>query len=183
MARSQLPREWVNRVSPRTTQGIVIAMRRRRRGSGQSTASGVILHATVRGVVAAMCMSGMRSLTVRLGLLKLTPPEMVVAEQASGLIERIPEPRREAAVELLHWAYGAVGGGMFGLLPDRVRLQPWAGPVYGAVLWLGFESMVSPALGLGNQRRARTAVERVALTVDHLLYGAVLAELRRKPQQ
>ncbi len=154
----------------------------RRRSRGQSTASGTVLHATTRGVVAAMCMSGMRSLTVRLGLLKLTPPEMVVAEHAGGLLERIPEPRREAAVELLHWAYGAFGGGAFGMLPDRIRLQPWAGPIYGAVLWLSFESVLSPALGLGNQRRARTAVERAALTADHLLYGAVLAELRRRPQ-
>jgi hypothetical protein len=136
----------------------------------------------MRGVVAAMCMSGMRSLTVRLGLLKQTPPEMVVEEHAGGLLDRIPEQRREAAVELLHWAYGAVGGAMFGALPDRVRLLPWAGPVYGAVLWLGFETVVSPVLGLGRQRRSRTGVERVALTADHLLYGAVLAELRSRPQ-
>lgn len=142
-----------------------------------------MLHATVRGVVAAMCMSGMRTLTVRFGLLDRTPPEMVVAEHAGGLLERIPEPRQEAAVELLHWAYGGFGGGAFGLLPNRIRLQPWAGPVYGAVLWLGFESVVSPALGLGRQRRTRTVIERAALTADHLLYGAVLAELRRRPQQ
>jgi uncharacterized membrane protein YagU involved in acid resistance len=136
----------------------------------------------MRGVVAAMCMSGMRSLTVRLGLLKRTPPEMVVDEYAGGMLDRIPENRREAAVELLHWAYGAVGGAAFGVLPDRVRLLPWAGPVYGAVMWLGFETVVSPALGLGRQRRSRTGAERVALTADHLLYGAVLAELRRRPQ-
>ena len=136
----------------------------------------------MRGVVAAMCMSGVRSLTVRLGLLKRTPPEMVVDEYAGGMLDRIPENRREAAVELLHWAYGAVGGAAFGVLPDRVRLLPWAGPVYGAVMWLGFETVVSPVLGLGRQRRSRTGMERVALTADHLLYGAVLAELRRRPQ-
>ena len=141
-----------------------------------------MLHATMRGVVAAICMSGVRSLTVRLGLLKQTPPEMVVEEHAGGLLERIPENRREAAVELLHWVYGAVGGAGFGVLPDRVRLLPWAGPMYGVVLWLGFESVVSPALGLGRQRRRHTAVERITLTADHLMYGAVLAELRSRPQ-
>ncbi len=112
----------------------------------------------MRGVVAAMCMSGVRSLTVRLGLLKRTPPEMVVDEYAGGMLDRIPENRREAAVELLHWAYGAVGGAAFGVLPDRVRLLPWAGS--GAVAPVRSESR-SP---------------------DHLLYGAVLAELRRRPQ-
>ncbi len=141
-----------------------------------------MLHATMRGVVAAICMSGVRSLTVRLGLLKQTPPEMVVEEHAGGLLEWIPENRREAAVELLHWVYGAVGGAGFGVLPDRVRLLPWAGPMYGVVLWLGFETVVSPVLGLGRQRRRHTAVERITLTADHLMYGAVLAELRSRPQ-
>ncbi len=141
-----------------------------------------MLHAAIRGVVAAMCMSGMRSLTVRLGLLKRTPPVMVVDEYAGGLLDRIPENRREAAVELVHLAYGAGGGAAFGALPDRVRLVRWAGPMYGAVLWLGFETVLSPLLGLGRQRRSRTGVERVALTADHLLYGAVLAELRSRPQ-
>jgi uncharacterized membrane protein YagU involved in acid resistance len=141
-----------------------------------------MLHATMRGVVAAICMSGVRSLTVRLGLLKQTPPEMVVEEHAGGLLERIPENRREAAVELLHWVYGAVGGAGFGVLPDRVRLLPWAGPMYGVVLWMGFETVVSPVLGLGRQRRRQSTVERITLTADHLMYGAVLAELRSRPQ-
>jgi len=152
------------------------------RGRRRSHQGGTVLHATIRGAVAAMAMSGMRSLTVRLGLLEQTPPEMIVSEHASDLLARVPEKRQEAVVELLHWVYGAVGGAGFGVLPDRIRLQPWAGPAYGMVLWLGFEAVLSPLLGLGRQRRRRTAVERAAFTVDHLLYGAVLAELRSRPQ-
>jgi len=141
-----------------------------------------MLHAAVRGVVAAMSMSGMRILAVRLGLLERTPPQMAVEEYAGGWLERIPKQRREAAVVLLHWAYGAGGGALFGALPARLRLQPWAGPVYGAVLWLGFEAVLAPLFGL-DARRHRSRLERAALNADHLLYGAVLAELRRRPQR
>jgi len=37
-------------------------------------------------------------------------------------------------------------------------------------------------LGLGRQRRRQSTVERITLTADHLMYGAVLAELRSRPQ-
>lgn len=140
-----------------------------------------MLHATVRGVVAAMSMSGLRTLTVRFGLMGRTPPEMIVDRHAEGWLQRVPPERREAVVELLHWVYGGGGGAMFGALPARIRLQPWAGPVYGALLWLAFELVLEPALGLQRHRR-RGVAERVALTADHLLFGAVLAELRRRPQ-
>lgn len=128
-----------------------------------------------------MSMSGMRTFTVRVGLVKRIPPQVVAEEEAGGLLKRFPEHRREAVVELMHWAYGAGGGAVFGALPARLRLQPWAGPLYGLVMWLGFDVVLEPLLGLDEWRR-RTLRERVALGVDHLLYGAVLDELRRRPQ-
>jgi len=76
---------------------------------------------------------------------------------------------------------GAAGGVQFALLPESVRRQPWAGPVYGLVLWLGFEAVLAPALGLKQAGKPRPA-ERLALAADHLLYGLVLSEIRRRPQ-
>ena len=84
-------------------------------------------------------------------------------------------------VELAHWIYGAAVGAAFGAIPGPVRLKPWAGPVYGLGLWLGFEAVLAPGLGLSQATRLR-AHERVALAADHLLYGLVLAETRRRPQ-
>ena len=140
-----------------------------------------VSHAALRGAVAAMAMSGMRTFTVDVGLVDETPPRAIIRQRARGLIRRVPRGRRAAAVELAHWSYGAGGGAAFGLLPDRLRRQPWAGPVYGVLVWLGFEFGLAPLLGLRQAKQLRL-VERAALAVDHLLYGLILSELRRRPR-
>lgn len=140
-----------------------------------------VSHAALRGAVAAMAMSGMRTFTVDVGLVDETPPRAIIRQRARGLIRRVPRGRRAAAVELAHWSYGAGGGAAFGLLPDRLRRRPWAGPVYGVLVWLGFELGVAPLLGLRQAKQPRL-VERATLAVDHLLYGLILSELRRRPR-
>ncbi len=72
-------------------------------------------------------------------------------------------------IELLHWAYGAAGGTMFEVLPESVRRRLCAGPVYGVLVWLGFELGVAPLLGLTHAKELRL-VDRIALASDHLLY-------------
>lgn len=67
------------------------------------------------GGVAAMAMSGMRSLTTGLNLVEETPPDAVFRQKVP--FERIPVERRQAAVEIAHWAFGATGGAAFGALP------------------------------------------------------------------
>lgn len=140
-----------------------------------------IAHAGVRGVVAAMAMTGMRTCTVALGLVQQPPPQAIVRQRARGLIRRVPRRRRRAAVELMHWGYGAAGGVGFGLLPKSIHRRRWAGPLYGLVLWLGFELGLAPLLGLKQARRVRP-VERAALAADHVLYGFVLSETRARPR-
>jgi hypothetical protein len=82
-------------------------------------------------------------------------------------------------IEVVHWAFGAAGGAVFGALPRRLRRRPWAGGVYGLAVWLGFEMGIAPALGLSQAKRVRL-VDRLALAADHLLYGLVLSEPRRR---
>lgn len=142
---------------------------------------GEVVRATLRGVVAAMSMSGLRALTTRLGWLSETPPEKIVSDKAPGMVRRLPEQKTQAVIVLAHWVYGAAGGAVFGALPDRVRLKPWSGPVFGWLLWLGFESAIVPMLGL-RMGEDRPIAERAALAADHLLYGIVLSELRRRPR-
>jgi hypothetical protein len=142
---------------------------------------GQIAHAGARGAIAAMAMTGMRAFTVDMGIVEQAPPEAIVKQKARGLIRRVPRNRRPAAIELAHWGYGAIGGAAFGMLPDRVRLRPWAGPAYGMLVWVGFEAGIAPALGLSQAGKLRL-VERVALAADHLLYGLILGEMRRRPQ-
>lgn len=131
--------------------------------------------AGVWGAVAAMAMSGMRTMTNELGLVGETPPEAVAKQGASGMLNSIPPGLRGSAMELAHWGFGAVGGSLFGALPRSVRRRTWAGPAYGLLIWLGFELGLAPALGLSQARTPRL-IERAAFAADHVLYGVVLAK-------
>jgi hypothetical protein len=145
---------------------------------------GDVLHATARGAVGAMAMTGMRVLTTELGLVEQTPPQAVSRQRARGaraLLRLAPRKQRRGLVEAAHWTFGAGGGAVFGALPETVRRRPWAGPVYGLVVWLGFELGIAPVLGLSQAKRVRP-VDRLALAADHVLYGLVLSEMRRRPQ-
>jgi hypothetical protein len=141
-----------------------------------------IAHAALRGVIAAMAMSGMRAFTVSLGLVDQTPPDAIAKQKARGLLKRVPKGQRRAAIEVLHWAVGAGGGATFGALPDSVRRRAWAGPAFGLLTWTFFELAVAPALGLSQAKRPRP-VERLTLAGDHLLYGLVLSETRSRPRE
>jgi hypothetical protein len=141
-----------------------------------------IAHGGARGAIAAMAMTGMRAFTVHLGLVQQTPPQAIVRQRARGLIRHVPRRRRRAVIELMHWGYGAGGGVGFALLPKSLRQgHRWVGPVYGLVLWLGFELGLAPLLGLKQAKQVRP-VERAALAADHLLYGLVLSETRARPR-
>ena len=147
-----------------------------------NTQTSDVVHAGLRGAIAAMAMTGMRAFTVDLGIVEETPPQAILKQKARGLIRQVPKKRRRAAIELAHWGYGAGGGALFALLPEGLRRQPWAGPVYGLGVWLGFEIGIAPVLGLSQAHTLRAA-ERLALAGDHLLYGLVLSEVRRRPQR
>ncbi|MCW2966876.1 MAG: hypothetical protein JWM71_648 [Solirubrobacteraceae bacterium] len=140
-----------------------------------------IPHAALRGTIAAMAMTGMRAVTVSLGVVDEAPPTAILRQRAKGLVRLVPRKRRRAVIELAHWSYGAAGGAAFSLLPDSVRQRPWTGPAYGLATWLSFELAIAPVLGLSQAKKVR-ALERVALATDHLLYGLVLSEMRATPR-
>jgi hypothetical protein len=142
-----------------------------------------IAHASLRGAIAAAAMTGMRAFTVDAGLVDQTPPQAIAKQRkARGFLRHVPRGRRRAAVELAHWTYGAVGGAAYAVLPQEIRRQPWSGPAYGLLVWVGFELCLAPVLGLKQAKKQRP-VERAALAADHLLYGLVLSEIRARPQE
>ncbi len=141
-----------------------------------------IAHGALRGTIAAMAMTGMRTFTIETGLVEDSPPEALFRQRARRLIRQVPRRRRRAVVELAHWAYGAGGGAAFAALPDGLRRRAWAGPAYGLVVWLGFELAIAPVLRLSQAKQLR-AQERAALALDHVLYGLVLSEMRARPQE
>jgi hypothetical protein len=130
--------------------------------------------AAVRGLIAAMAMSGMREFTENAGLLEKSPPEAIVEKHAPGKVKRLATEHRSALTELAHWGYGAAGGVTFGLLPRRMRADPRIGPLYGLLVWLAFEVGVAPLLGVRHPEHRRLA-HRAVLALDHVMYGVVVA--------
>jgi hypothetical protein len=128
----------------------------------------------LRGAIAAMAMTGMRRVTTGLGLVREVPPEDLFERGAPELLAQIPAERRDAVIELAHWAFGAAAGAAFALLPRRAREATWGGPAYGLGIWALFETVGAPLLGL-RRPRERSASERAALAADHVLYGFVVA--------
>jgi len=128
-----------------------------------------------RGAVGAMAMTGVRVLSTELGLVERPPPQAMVRE--TGLLRAVPPERLRAAEELAHWTYGAGGGAVFGMLPGLLRSRPWAGPLYGLGLWLGFEAAIAPVLGLRHSQEPRP-LERLAFAADHTVYGLVVGRGR-----
>ncbi len=151
-------------------------------GLDEGSLVGEALRGAGRGAVGAMAMTGMRVLTTELGLVEQTPPAAVSRQRARGLrdlVRRAPRSKRRGLVETAHWAFGAAGGAAFGALPEAIRRRPWAGPLYGLIVWLGFELGLAPALGLSQAKRLRL-VDSVALAAVLVLYGCVLAGMRRR---
>jgi hypothetical protein len=141
-----------------------------------------VAHAALRGAIAAMAMTGMRVVTVNLGIVREPPPQQIMRQRARGVLKVVPRKRRRTAIELAHWSFGAGSGVVFGMLPDEIRRRPWVGPLYGLAVWLGFELGLSPALGLSHAKQPRPA-ERLGTALDHVLYGLVLSEFRALPEE
>lgn len=134
------------------------------------------VQSAARGVVGAMAQTAMRRVTIGLGLVRRPPPERIALEGVPALLARVPAEHRDEAIELAHWAYGALAGAAYAALPRSLRRHGWAGPAYGIGVWLFFEAVLGPAL-LGLERtKKRSASERLALAGDHALYGAVVAK-------
>ena len=129
----------------------------------------------VRGAVGAMAMTGMRQLEVGVGAIERTPPEALLREGVPAILGSVPRHRRVAAIELMHWGYGAVAGSVYALAPAAFRRHWLSGPLYGVLVWGAFEFGLAPLLGLAHAQGPRLQ-ERTALLIDHTLFGVVVGE-------
>ena len=141
-----------------------------------------VARAAARGAVGAMAMTGMRTFTADVGLVRETPPQSIAKKRRpSGLLSYVPKSRRRAFVEGMHWSVGIAGGAIFGAFPDGLRRTPWFGPLYGLAILLSYDFGIAPLLGLKQSDKPK-ATEQAALIADHVLYGLILTGGERAAQ-
>ncbi|MFT3914908.1 MAG: hypothetical protein QM704_12575 [Anaeromyxobacteraceae bacterium] len=155
---------------------------RRRRGRG---AAGRALAGLASGLVASFIMEKAQARIMRLGgeetLARergaqgdLEPATVRTAEKAARAVGRaIPDARKGAAGEAVHYATGAAFGALFGLLAPRIPAPlVVAGLAYGAAVWLLNDEALVPALGLSRGPTAYPASTHAKALASHLVYGA-----------
>jgi putative membrane protein len=101
----------------------------------------------------------------------------MVSEAAIG--DPVPEPYRAPAGQLVHYATGAVLGGIYGVLTEyRSEASTGFGSAYGIATAALLDETIVPLAGLGAAPQD-TSVETHAFSASsHLVYGWVLEGVR-----
>jgi putative membrane protein len=147
----------------------------------------------VAGVVGAAAMS-----VVHKGLTAInsgTRPPTAAADQEQGedatvkvadgitrsLLHRpLPEDKKPLAGHIVHYAFGAGVGGLYGGLATVMpRVTIARGLPFGAAVWVGAHVIMVPALGLAAPPTRQPLPKEALEFVLHLVYGAV-TELGRR---
>jgi uncharacterized membrane protein YagU involved in acid resistance len=92
----------------------------------------------------------------------------------------IPEDSKPLAANVVHYAFGAGVGAVYGGIAELVpRITVLVGVPFGLAVWLGAHVITVPALGLAEpptrQPRAKEGLELLL----HVVYGAVTETVRR----
>lgn len=161
----------------------------------------VILRGIIAGLVAGVIGAGAMSI-VHKGLIAINPgtrPPTAAAEQeqdedatvkvANGitrwLLHRpLPEDKKPLAGTIVHYAFGAGIGGLYGGLATVMpRLTLALGLPFGVAVWLGAHVIMVPALGLAAPPTRQPPLKEALEFVLHLVYGAVTELARRLIRQ
>lgn len=92
----------------------------------------------------------------------------------------LPEDKKPLAGNLVHYAFGAGVGGLYGALATIMpRVTVARGLPFGVVVWLAAHVIMVPALGLAPPLTRQPSLKEASELVLHLVYGAV-TELGRR---
>jgi putative membrane protein len=157
-----------------------------------------ILRGLIAGLVAGAVGAGAMSIAHK-GLMAITPgtrPPTAAADDEQHedatvkvgngitrwLLHRpLPEDKKPLAGTIVHYAFGAGVGGLYGGLATVMpRVTVALGLPFGVAVWLGAHVIMVPALGLAAPPTHQPLLKETLEFVLHLVYGAV-TELARRP--
>lgn len=87
---------------------------------------------------------------------------------------------KPAAGAAVHYAFGTLVGGAYGLAAERLPLaRRGAGSLFGSGLWLASDEIAVPAFGLAGPPQAYPFKVHASALAAHVVYGATLEVVRR----
>ena len=155
-----------------------------------------VIAGLVGGVIAAGAMSvahkGVARISAGLGPQK--PSDQQQGEDATvkvadgiarWLLRRpLPENKKPLAGNVVHYAFGASVGALYGGVATIVpRVTTAVGLPFGVAVWLGAHVIMVPALGLAEPPTRRPLSKEGLEFLLHLVYGAVTEIVRRIVRQ
>ncbi len=137
---------------------------------------------TFAGLMAAGFMNGFQALASSLQPKSDAPP---ATEKAADAVSRaltghdITPPEKHLAGELVHYAYGAALGAIYGLAAESARgVTAGAGSVFGVVS-LAADEFGVPAVGLGPRPEDTPPATHAYAAASHLVFGMSAEAVRR----
>jgi len=91
---------------------------------------------------------------------------------------RLTRKELRVAAPLLHYAFGATMGAIYGAFVERRRAKR-SGAGFGTTLWLTADEIAMPLLGLSDSTARRPLEMHLQAFVAHLVYGTA-AEMTRR---
>jgi putative membrane protein len=105
-------------------------------------------------------------------------PPAVLADKLAG--HHLAGAEKAAAVEAIHWGFGALTGAAYGALAE---FYPTATAKDGAGFGMALASLTHesalPAMGLAAEPEEQTTRERTSEMATHVVYGVVTETVRR----
>jgi putative membrane protein len=143
-----------------------------------------LVSGVVAGLAASWTMNQFQAITNRNRKAQREDDNATVkaAERISeGLLHRrLSRDRKKRAGSAVHYAYGALVGGLYGALAERSkRVRKLAGIPYGCALWLLGDEVAVPLLRLSKGPTAYPVSNHAMALASHVVYGATADLVRR----
>lgn len=109
-------------------------------------------------------------------------PTVKTASAISKVVtgEELPEHRKPAAGVAVHYVFGALVGGAYGVVAELApATSKIAGLPFGTAVWLGADELALPLLKLASGAAEAPPSSHVLGVTSHLVYGAVADGVRR----
>ncbi len=105
-------------------------------------------------------------------------PPAVLAEKLTG--HALAGAQKVAAVEAIHWGFGALTGAAYGALAEYYPAATQKdGAAFGAALASLTHKNALPAMGLSAEPKDQTTREKTSEMATHVVYGIVTETVRR----